>query len=149
MPQPRLVETRNVRPRRQRRRRLNPHPQARRNGQRYCFDLARLHEQPLERARRGQIPDEVHEQHHDDGEPADAVERVVRLLEEAGFIQCVERRLTQAGKRISLYKSNVKNAQIIVERNKLRARIEMIDGSLTDTSYDLDMSMFMEQAKAL
>jgi predicted transcriptional regulator len=78
------------------------------------------------------------------GIPIAACYRKIRLLEEAGFIQCVERRLTQAGKRISLYKSNVKNAQIIVERNKLRARIEMVDGTMADSSYDLDMSVFME-----
>jgi hypothetical protein len=31
-----------------------------------------------------------------------------------------------------------------VERNKLRARIEMVDGTMADSSYDLDMSVFME-----
>ena len=80
------------------------------------------------------------------GIPIAACYRKIKLLEEAGMINCVERRLTQAGKRISLYKSKVKNAQIIVERNKLRARIEMVDGSLTDISYDMDMNLFMEQA---
>jgi predicted transcriptional regulator len=78
------------------------------------------------------------------GIPIAACYRKIRLLEQAGLIQCVERRLTQAGKRISLYKSSVKNAQIIVERNKLRARIEMVDGTMADSSYDLDMSVFME-----
>ena len=78
------------------------------------------------------------------GIPIAACYRKIKLLEQAGMINCVERRLTQAGKRISLYKSKVKNAQIIVERNKLRARIEMIDGTLTDSSYDLDMGMFLE-----
>jgi predicted transcriptional regulator len=78
------------------------------------------------------------------GIPIAACYRKIRLLEQAGLIQCVERRLTQAGKRISLYKSSVKNAQIIVERNKLRARIEMVDGTMADSSYDLDMSVFLE-----
>lgn len=82
------------------------------------------------------------------GIPIAACYRKIKLLEQAGMIVCVERRLTQAGKRISLYKSKVKNAQIIVERNKLRARIEMVDGSMTDTSYDMDMNLFMEQAAA-
>jgi predicted transcriptional regulator len=78
------------------------------------------------------------------GIPIAACYRKIRLLEQAGLIHCVERRLTQAGKRISLYKSSVKNAQIIVERNKLRARIEMVDGTMADSSYDLDMSVFLE-----
>ncbi len=70
-----------------------------------------------------------------------------RVLEDSGLIFCVERRLTQAGKRISLYKSNVKNAHIVFERNKVRANIEMIDGTTQDTSYDIDMSAFMDGAK--
>ncbi|OPY31682.1 MAG: Helix-turn-helix domain protein [Methanomassiliicoccales archaeon PtaU1.Bin124] len=80
------------------------------------------------------------------GIPIAACYRKIKLLEQAGMINCVERRLTQAGKRISLYKSKVKNAQISVERNKLRARIEMVDGTMTDTSYDMDMNLFMEPA---
>lgn len=82
------------------------------------------------------------------GIPIAACYRKIKLLEQAGMINCVERRLTQAGKRISLYKSKVKNAQIIVERNKLRAHIEMVDGSMTDASYDMDMAMFMETGMA-
>ena len=58
-----------------------------------------------------------------------------------------ERKLTQAGKRISVYKSNVKNAQIVFERNNIRAKIEMIDGTTQDASYDIEMSVFMEMAK--
>ena len=78
------------------------------------------------------------------GIPIAACYRKIKLLEQAGMIFCSERKLTQQGKRISYYKSKVKTAQIIVERNKLRARIEMVDGTLTDSSFDLDMAMFME-----
>ena len=46
-----------------------------------------------------------------------------------------------------LYKSNVKNARISFERNKIRANIEMIDGTTQDSSYDVDMSAFMELPK--
>ena len=81
------------------------------------------------------------------GVPIAACYRKIKILEDSGLIFCVERRLTQAGKRISLYKSNVKNARISFERNKIRANIEMIDGTTQDTSYDIDMSVFLEMSK--
>jgi predicted transcriptional regulator len=81
------------------------------------------------------------------GVPIAACYRKIKILEDSGLINCVERRLTQAGKRISLYKSNVKNAQILFERNKIRANIEMIDGTTQNSTFDVDMSAFMEMAK--
>ncbi len=81
------------------------------------------------------------------GVPIAACYRKIKILEDSGLIFCVERRLTQAGKRISLYKSNVKNAHIVFERNKIRANIEMIDGTSQDSSYDIDMSAFLEMSK--
>jgi predicted ArsR family transcriptional regulator len=82
------------------------------------------------------------------GIPIAACYRKIKLLEDSGLMFCAERRLTQAGKRISMYKSNVRNAQIVFERNKIRAKIEMIDGTTQDASYDIDMSAFLEMAKA-
>jgi predicted transcriptional regulator len=73
------------------------------------------------------------------GIPIAACYRKIKLLESAGLIYCCERRLTQAGKRISMYKSKVKNAQIIFEKNKLTARIEMMDGSSEQACYDIDL----------
>lgn len=73
------------------------------------------------------------------GIPIAACYRKIKLLESAGLIFCCERRLTQAGKRISMYKSKVKNAQIIFEKNKLTARIEMMDGSSEQACYDIDL----------
>jgi predicted transcriptional regulator len=81
------------------------------------------------------------------GVPIAACYRKIKILEDSGLINCVERRLTQAGKRISLYKSNVKNAQIVFERNKIRANIEMIDGTSQNSTFDVDMSAFMEMSK--
>jgi hypothetical protein len=83
------------------------------------------------------------------GKPKSAFELSdkLKLLEDSGLMFCAERRLTQAGKRISMYKSNVRNAQIVFERNKIRAKIEMIDGTTQDASYDIDMSAFLEMAK--
>ena len=81
------------------------------------------------------------------GIPIAACYRKIKLLEDSGLMFCAERRLTQAGKRISMYKSNVRNAQIVFERNKIRAKIEMIDGTTQDASYDIDMSAFLEMAR--
>jgi predicted transcriptional regulator len=73
------------------------------------------------------------------GIPIAACYRKIKLLESAGLIYCCERRLTQAGKRISMYKSKVKNAQIVFEKNKLTAKIEMMDGSSEQACYDIDL----------
>ena len=73
------------------------------------------------------------------GIPIAACYRKIKLLESAGLIYCCERRLTQAGKRISMYKSKVKNAQIVFEKNKLTARIEMMDGSSEQACNDIDL----------
>lgn len=78
------------------------------------------------------------------GIPIAACYRKIKLLEDAGMITCCERKLTQAGKRISLYKSMVKNAQIVFERNKLTARIEMVDGSCENASYDLELGIMLD-----
>ena len=79
------------------------------------------------------------------GIPIAACYRKINLLESAGLLFCSERRLTQAGKRISMYKSRVKNAQIIFERNKIRAKLEMIDGTVEDYNYDIDMTALMTE----
>ncbi|QLH74202.1 MAG: helix-turn-helix transcriptional regulator [Methanomassiliicoccales archaeon] len=73
------------------------------------------------------------------GIPIAACYRKIKVLEKAGMIYCCERRLTQAGKRISMYKSRVRNAQIIVERNRLSAKIEMVDGTSTVASYEMNL----------
>ncbi|NLK25936.1 MAG: helix-turn-helix transcriptional regulator [Euryarchaeota archaeon] len=79
------------------------------------------------------------------GIPIAACYRKIRALEDAGLIYCHERRLTRAGKRVSLYKARVKNAQIVFEKNKVKARIEMIDGTTEDYNYNIDMSVFMSE----
>ncbi len=80
------------------------------------------------------------------GIPIAVCYRKIKLLEDSGLIFCAERRLTREGKRISLYKSYVRNAQILFERNKIRAKLEMIDGTTQDASFDMDMSIFLEAA---
>jgi predicted transcriptional regulator len=81
------------------------------------------------------------------GIPIAACYRKIKLLEDSGLLFCAERRLTQEGKRIGFYKSNIKNAQILFERNKVRAKIEMIDGTTQDASYDIDVAAFLETVK--
>ena len=80
------------------------------------------------------------------GIPIAACYRKIRSLEEAGLLLCAERRLTQSGKRMSMYKARVMNAQIIFEKNRIKARLEMIDGTTEDYNYDIDMSVFMQNA---
>jgi len=80
------------------------------------------------------------------GIPIAACYRRIRALEEAGLLVCAERKLTRSGKRMSMYKARVMNAQIIFERNKIKARLEMIDGTTEDYNYDLDMSVFVQNA---
>jgi predicted transcriptional regulator len=79
------------------------------------------------------------------GIPIAACYRKINLLESAGLIYCDERKLTRAGKRINLYKARVKNAQILFERNKIKAKIEMIDGTTEDYNYNIDMSLFLKE----
>ena len=50
--------------------------------------------------------------------PIAACYRKIRVLEEAGLLVCDERKLTQAGKRMSVYRSRVLNAQIVFENGK-------------------------------
>jgi predicted transcriptional regulator len=72
--------------------------------------------------------------------PIAACYRKIRVLEQAGLIVCEERKLTQQGKRMSFYRSRVLNAQIIFEKNKIRARLQMTDGTVEDYNYDVESS---------
>lgn len=83
------------------------------------------------------------------GIPIAACYRKINLLEGAGLIYCDERKLTRAGKRINLYKARVKNAQITFEKNKIKAKIEMIDGTTEDYNYNIDMTMFLKDGQAI
>jgi predicted transcriptional regulator len=63
------------------------------------------------------------------GIPIAACYRRIRALERANLIQCVERQLTQKGKRISVYISNLKNAYISIEEGQMKVRFDMKNGS--------------------
>jgi predicted transcriptional regulator len=82
------------------------------------------------------------------GIPIAACYRKIRVLEDAGLIYCCERRLTQSGKRMSMYRSMVRNANITFERNRIRARMEMEDGSSTDDCLDIDLGMMFRETHA-
>jgi len=64
--------------------------------------------------------------------PIAACYRRIHVLEKAGLIKPVERALTQQGKRIALYQSQLKNAYIFFESGKLRVRFQMITGQVED-----------------
>jgi len=70
------------------------------------------------------------------GIPIAACYRKIRSLEEAGLIQCVDRILTQKGKRKNLYTSCLKNAYIFFENGRLRARFQLATGAVRDFGGD-------------
>jgi predicted ArsR family transcriptional regulator len=83
------------------------------------------------------------------GIPIAACYRKIRLLESSGLIFCSERRLTRAGKRISMFQSKVRNAQIVFEKGKIKAKLEMIDGTTEDYMYSVDMIGMIEDMASL
>ena len=64
--------------------------------------------------------------------PIAACYRRIHALEKAGLIRCTERALTQKGKRISMYMSQLKNAYIFFENGRLRVRFQMSTGVTKD-----------------
>src|SRR2546430_9670474 len=71
------------------------------------------------------------------GIPIAACYRRIHALERAGLIRCTERALTQKGKRISLYMSQLKNAYIFFENGRLRVRFQPATGITTRFRRDL------------
>lgn len=70
------------------------------------------------------------------GIPIAACYRRIHALEKAGLLTCVERALTQKGKRISLYMSQLRNAYIFFENGKLRVRFQLATGITKDFGGD-------------
>ena len=70
------------------------------------------------------------------GIPIAACYRRIHALERAGLIRCTERALTQKGKRISLYMSQLKNAYIFFENGRLRVRFQLATGITKDFGGD-------------
>jgi predicted ArsR family transcriptional regulator len=64
--------------------------------------------------------------------PIAACYRRIHVLEKSGLLRPVDRALTQQGKRIALYQSQLKNAYIFFEGGKLRVRFQMITGQVED-----------------
>ncbi len=64
--------------------------------------------------------------------PIAACYRRIHLLEELGVLRAVKRVLTQKGKRITIYRSALKNAYIFFEDGKLRVRFQMANGITED-----------------
>lgn len=64
--------------------------------------------------------------------PIAACYRKVRLLEDLGFLRCVDIRLNQNGKRVKYYQCQIRNAHFFLERGKFRARIQLSSGFVDD-----------------
>jgi len=84
---------------------------------------------------------------HDLDIPIAACYRRIRMLENANLIRCEQRILTQKGKRMSVYLSNLKNAFIFLEQGKLRVRFELKSGRIED--FDAVPETLTDQARAL
>lgn len=82
------------------------------------------------------LPKSVNELSEKLGIPIAACYRRIRSLEKAGLLYCVDRGLTQKGKRVCLYKARIRNGMILLEKNKVRVRLDMIDGSIENYDYD-------------
>jgi hypothetical protein len=74
---------------------------------------------------------------HKLGIPIAACYRRIKMLVEMNLLHCVERVLTQKGKRMSVYISNLKNAYIFLEEGQLRVRFEMKSGEVETFKEDL------------
>ena len=79
------------------------------------------------------------------GIPIAACYRKIRVLEEAGLIECVDRVLTQKGKRKNLYTSCLKNAYIFFENGRLRARFQLSTGLVRDFGGDWNGLDFLQR----
>ncbi len=79
------------------------------------------------------------------GIPIAACYRKIRILEDAGLIECVDRILTQKGKRKNLYTSKLKNAYIFFENGKLRARFHLANGAVKDFGGDWNGMEFLSE----
>lgn len=66
------------------------------------------------------------------GIPIAACYRKVKELEDASLLACAERKLTQKGKRVNMYISQLKNAYIFFEKGKLRVRFHLSTGAIND-----------------
>ena len=62
------------------------------------------------------------------GIPIAACYRRIKDLETAGLLICQERRLSQQGKRVSLYLSMLKNAYVFFEDGHLRVKFQLKTG---------------------
>ncbi len=60
------------------------------------------------------------------GIPIAACYRRINTLKKHGLLLLDERALTQKGKRVSLFRSNLKNAYIFLENGKLRVKFELL-----------------------
>ncbi len=56
--------------------------------------------------------------------------RRINKLVKLGFLSEDKKALTQEGKRVQLYKSNLKSAHVYYEEGKLKAKFEFKDGQL-------------------
>lgn len=74
------------------------------------------------------------------GIPIAACYRRIHALEKAGFLSCTEKILTQKGKRMGVYLSNLKNAYIFFEEGKIKVRFELKSGTTENYGGEWDLT---------
>lgn len=79
------------------------------------------------------------------GIPIAACYRRIHALEDAGFIRCTDKVLTQKGKRMGVYLSNLKNAQILFENGSIKIRFEMKEGKTSTLDGEWDFIDIIEK----
>ncbi len=80
------------------------------------------------------------------GIPIAACYRRIKSLEENNLLHCVERVLTQKGKRMSVYISNLKNAYVYLDDSELKVRFELTNGQVMnfDDEIKIHSAQFVE-----
>ncbi|HIJ00279.1 MAG: hypothetical protein PWQ88_57 [Candidatus Methanomethylophilaceae archaeon] len=81
------------------------------------------------------------------GIPIAACYRKIRQLEDAGLLSCTERRITRSGKRVSYYKSKVKNANIEFSEGVVMVSIKKTDGPVENYTYVLPANIVNEETR--
>lgn len=73
--------------------------------------------------------------------PIAACYRRIRELEMTGMLQCSDRILSQKGKRVKLYRSQVKGVYLFYESGRFRVKLDMANlptNNLDETWYAVD-----------
>lgn len=78
------------------------------------------------------IPKSAHDLSDNYDIPLAACYRKIHDLEKAGLLECVDKVLTQEGRRVKVYRSQLKGAYLFYENGKLRIHMDLTKYHNTD-----------------